>query len=193
VQGGGSIAASLIAAYLMRRAGPGRTVGLCLGCFAVGSVLYLAGSLPLVLAGAALDGVGVVLLSVALFTAMQQYTPPRLQGRVSGAAGTLLITPQTLSIAAGAALIGVVSYRLLLLVMAVFIGACAAWLLVHPAPAPDAGPAGATDSPPAAAPPPDRDKDKDDLPRTDMFVPRQAPGKHADLARYDGSSGHGSA
>lgn|GEM_PF-5693791 len=112
---------------------------------------------------------------------------------MSGAASTLLITPQTLSIAAGAALIGVVSYRLLLLVMAVFIGACAAWLRVHPAPAPDAGPAAATDSPPAAAPPPDRDKDKDDLPGTDMFVPRQAPGKHADLARYDGSSGHGSA
>jgi len=39
----------------------------------------------------------------------------------------------------------VVSYRLLLLVMAVIIGACAAWLLARPAPAPaevpDAAPA----------------------------------------------------
>jgi hypothetical protein len=64
---------------------------------------------------------------------MQQHTPPRLQGRVNAAATTLLITPQTVSIAAGAALISVVSYRLMLLVMMTVIGACAAWLLVHPA------------------------------------------------------------
>jgi hypothetical protein len=80
-----------------------------------------------------------------LFTAMQEHTPPRLQGRVNAAATTLLITPQTLSIAAGAALISVVSYRLLLLAMAVIIGACAGWLLARPAAAPDAAPAAVPD------------------------------------------------
>jgi hypothetical protein len=60
----------------------------------------------------------------------------------------LLITPQTLSIAAGAALISVVSYRLLLLVNAVVVGACAAWLLARPA----AAPADVPDTAPAAVP-----------------------------------------
>jgi hypothetical protein len=64
---------------------------------------------------------------------MQEHTPPRLQGRVNAAATTVLITPQTVSIAAGAALISVVSYRLMLLFVAAVIGACAAWLLARPA------------------------------------------------------------
>jgi hypothetical protein len=55
----------------------------------------------------------------------------------------LLITPQTVSIAAGAALISVVSYRLLLVVMMAVIGACAAWLLARPATAPIELPAAA--------------------------------------------------
>jgi hypothetical protein len=71
-------------------------------------------------------------------------------GRVNAAATTLLISPQTLSIAAGAALISVVSYRLLLIVMAVIIGACAAWLLARPAAAP-AGVPGAAPAVPDAA------------------------------------------
>lgn len=141
VQGAGSIASGLTAAYLMRRAGAARTVGLALGCFALGALVYQSGSLPLVLAGALIDGLGVVWLSVGLFTAMQEHTPPRLQGRVNAAATTLLIAPQTLSIAAGAALISVVSYRLLLLVMVLVIGPCAAWLLAHPASAPPKPPA----------------------------------------------------
>jgi MFS family permease len=133
VQGAGSIASGLTAAYLMRRIGAARTTGLALGCFALGALVYQTGSLPLVLAGAVLDGLGVVWLSVGLFTAMQQHTPPGLQGRVNAAATTLLITPQTLSIAAGAALISMVSYRLMLLIMAIVIGACATWLLTRPA------------------------------------------------------------
>ncbi|MBO0803628.1 MAG: MFS transporter [Nocardiopsaceae bacterium] len=144
VQGAGSIAGGLTAAYLMRRAGAARTVGLALACFALASLAYRTSSLALVLAATVGDGLGVVWLSVGLFTAMQWHTPPRLQGRVNGAVNTLLNTPQTVLIAAGAALIGVVSYRLMLLVMAVVIGGCAAWLLARPAPAP----------PPESAPPP---------------------------------------
>jgi hypothetical protein len=133
LQGAGAIVSGLTAASLMRRMGAARTVGLSLACFAFGAGLYQSGSLPLVLAGTLLDGLGVVWLSVGLFTAMQEHTPPRLQGRVNAAASTMLITPQTVSIAVGAALINVVSYRLLLLVMAAVIGVCAAWLLARPA------------------------------------------------------------
>lgn len=152
VQGGGAIISGLTAAFLMKRVGAARTTGLALSCFALGAALYQAGSLTPVLAGAGLDGLGVVWLSVGLFTAMQEHTPPRLQGRVNAAATTLLITPQTVSIAVGAALISVVSYRLMLLVMAGVIGVCAAWLLTRPAtvPAQAADPVAAPD--PAQAP-----------------------------------------
>jgi MFS family permease len=136
VQGAGSIAAGVTASFLMRRAGAARTVGLSLACFAIGAAAYQTSSLPLVIAGAVLDGLGVVWLSVGMFTAMQEHTPPPLQGRVNGAATAMLITPQTVSIAAGTALISVVSYRLLLGVVFVVIGGCAAWLLARPARSP---------------------------------------------------------
>ena len=51
-------------------------------------------------------------------TAIQVRTPLRLQGRVSSAADMFVSTPQTISIALGAALIAVVDYRLLVVVEA---------------------------------------------------------------------------
>jgi len=48
----------------------------------------------------------------------------------------VVITPQTISIAVGAALISYVSYRVLLLAIIAVIGACAAYLLARPAPSP---------------------------------------------------------
>jgi MFS family permease len=75
-------------------------------------------------------------LVAAATTATQRYSPPRLQGRVNAAFMMAIITPQTVSIAAGTALISVVSYRLLLAIVAVAIGGCALVLLVRPAPEP---------------------------------------------------------
>ena len=49
-----------------------------------------------------------------------------------------VITPQTISIAAGAALISYVSYRTLLVIVLATIGACATYLLARPAPEPEA-------------------------------------------------------
>jgi hypothetical protein len=48
----------------------------------------------------------------------------------------VVITPQTASIAAGAALISFVSYRVLLPAAITVIGACAAYLVARPAPEP---------------------------------------------------------
>lgn len=93
VQGAGAVIAGLTAAFCMRKAGAVRTVGLALACFALGALAWRTGSLPLVLAGSIGDGLGVVWLSVGLFTALQAHTPPRLQGRVNGTATMLLVTP----------------------------------------------------------------------------------------------------
>jgi len=95
------------------------------------------------LAGSVVDGAGLVWLVATSGAAIQRYTPPRLQGRASAAWTMVVITPQTVSIAAGAALIDYVSYRLMLLAIIAVIGACAGYLLVRPA----AEPAGAATGP----------------------------------------------
>jgi MFS family permease len=137
-QGAGAIAGGIIMSPLLRRIGPARMTGLALAGFAVGSVGYLSGSVVLVLAGAVVGGLGLVWLVAVTATAIQRYTPPRLQGRANAAWTMLVITPQTVSIAAGAALITYVSYRILLLAVIATIGACAVYLLAWPAPEPPA-------------------------------------------------------
>lgn len=87
---------------------------------------------PAAFAGAlgAVQGIGAV--SGGLSAAVQRLTPPGLQGRAYAAAEVLITTPQTISIAAGAALIAVVAYQWLLLAMAGIFAATAACLLTRP-------------------------------------------------------------
>ncbi|MBV9445095.1 MAG: hypothetical protein JO345_04255 [Streptosporangiaceae bacterium] len=71
-------------------------------------------------------------LPVAVMTAAQRYSPLALQGRVNAAVLMAITGPQTISIAAGAVLISLVDYRVLLIVMAVLTGGCALALLTRP-------------------------------------------------------------
>ena len=64
-------------------------------------------------------------------TALQVRTPLRLQWRVSSAADVFISTPQTVSIAVGAALIAVVDYRLLVVAESAAVALCAAYLLTR--------------------------------------------------------------
>lgn len=73
--------------------------------FALGSLTYLSDSLALVLAGTVADGAGLLWLVAVTGAAIQRYTPPRLQGRATAAWTMAVITPQTVSIAAGTAVI----------------------------------------------------------------------------------------
>jgi MFS family permease len=131
LQGAGAIVGGVTAARTMRRLGDVKLVGLGMGLFAVGDLSFVSHSLPLVLAGIAVAGAGIAWLIVGYATAIQVRTPLRLQGRVLSASVTLVSTPQTISIAVGAALIGVFDYRLLVVVMAVVVAACAAYLLTR--------------------------------------------------------------
>jgi MFS family permease len=131
LQGVGAIVGGVTAARTMRRLGDVKLVGLGMGLFAVGDLSFISHSLPLVLAGIAVAGAGIAWLIVGYATAIQVRTPLRLQGRVLSASDTLVSTPQTISIALGAALIGVFDYRVLVVVMAVVVAACAAYLLTR--------------------------------------------------------------
>ena len=129
LQGVGAIAGGLTAARLLRRIGDARLIGLGMALFALGELTYVSSSLALVLGGIAVAGAGIAWATVGLFTAIQSRSPARLQGRVASAAETIIGTPQTVSIALGAALIAAVDYRLLVVVEVGVTALCAAYLL----------------------------------------------------------------
>jgi MFS family permease len=132
LQGVGAIAGGLTAVRGLRRLGDVRLAGIGMAGFAVGDLTFMSSSLPLIAVGIMVAGFGVSWLIVGLMTAVQVRTPLRLQGRVSSAADVLISTPQTISIAIGAALIAVVDYRVLVVVEAVAVALCGVYLLTRP-------------------------------------------------------------
>ena len=129
LQGIGAIAGGVTAARLMRRVGDVKLVGLGMALFALGEFSFVTSSLPVVLVGIAVAGAGIAWLIVGFATAIQLRSPARLQGRVAGAADTLVSTPQTVSIALGAALVTLLDYRLLVVFSCLVTLGCGAYLL----------------------------------------------------------------
>ena len=129
-QGVGAIVGGVTAPAALRRFGDGRTLGVGVLLFAAGDALFLIPSLVPVLVGFAVAGAGLSWAVVAFGTAIQLRTPADLQGRVYSAADMILGTPQTLSIALGAALITVVDYRILIVAMGVVAGGCGVFMAV---------------------------------------------------------------
>ncbi len=129
LQGGGSILGGITAAWLIRRLGEARTVGLAFLTFAVSSAGFAAPTLALVGPAAVVGGAAIPWLIVGFVTARQRLTPRRLQGRVSAVTLLSMNGPQTVSIAMGAVLISVVDYRLLIAVTSAVIAVSGLWLL----------------------------------------------------------------
>ena len=130
IQGGGSVLGGVTAAALIHRFGERAVV-------AIGLVILGAG-----LGGAAIPNLAVVIVccfsvgvSVPWFvigftTIRQKLTPPRLQGRVAAFSGMALNGPQTIGTALGALAIGVIDYRILMVLMGVSVALCAVPLIV---------------------------------------------------------------
>jgi MFS family permease len=131
LQGVGAIAGGVSAPRILRRLGDVRLSGMGMAAFAVGDLTFVSSSLPLIVAGIVVAGCGVSWLIVALSTAVQVRTPLRLQGRVASASDLFISTPQTVSIAVGAALVAFVDYRLLVVAEAVVVIGCAVYLLTR--------------------------------------------------------------
>jgi MFS family permease len=130
LQGVGAIAGGVTAARALRRFGDVRIAGIGMAAFTLGESSFVTSSLPLIAVCIAVAGFGISWLIVGLMTALQVRTPLRLQGRVASAADVLISTPQTISL--GAALVAVVDYRLLVVVEALAVALCAAYLLTRP-------------------------------------------------------------
>ncbi len=131
LQGIGSIAGGLTAGWMLRRLGDVRLVGIGLGLFGVCGLLMAVPSLPVVLVGLVVAGIGIVWAIVAFNTALQMRTPLAIQGRVSAASEISLSIATTTSIATGAALSAIVDYRVLLVAMAAVIAASSVYLLTR--------------------------------------------------------------
>ncbi len=131
IQGAGAVIGGPTAAPLVRRIGEARLVGISLVLLAVAAVLEIPPDLPSVIAGVIVFGVAIPWLFVGFVSLVQRLTPAQLQGRAYSAATTLVTTPQTISIAAGAALISVTGYRPLLAAMATVVALAAGYLLTR--------------------------------------------------------------
>jgi len=131
-QGVGAIAAGIVAAPLMRRLSEGLLAGLGMVSAAVGFLLLIASQLPAVLAGSALLGASLSWIIVGVMTLFQRRTPPELMGRTDAALTIAYTVPQTMAIALGAGLIAVLSYRIVLLVIAGLMTLAAGYLVTRP-------------------------------------------------------------
>ncbi len=122
VQGVGAVLGGVTAARLIARVGEPRAISAGLGVLGAGMVPFLlvgalglpAGAgLAIAVVGLALVGLGVPWAIVAFVTIRQRTTPPGLQGRVAAATNIALNLPQTLATLAGATVIGLLDYRVL--------------------------------------------------------------------------------
>ena len=127
-QGVGAVAAGLVAAPLMRRLTEGLLAGLGMISATVGFLLLIPAQLPAVLAGSALLGASLPWIIIGVMTLFQRRTPPELMGRTNAAFTLAYALPQTMAIALGAGLIGVLNYRILLLAIAGLMALAAGYL-----------------------------------------------------------------
>lgn len=140
VQGVGAIIGGPLSAPLMRRLGERWLTSVGLALVVVGSLLFEAGSLPMVLLGAVVFGIALPPLLVGAFTLLQLRTPDELQGRAFSAFDLIASLPQTMSIALGAALISVLGYRGELRIVAAVVTLSAVILLLPVEGEPNFGP-----------------------------------------------------
>lgn len=129
-QGVGAVLGGLLVTRLIRWVGELATTALGLLACGIGAGLCIVPQLTAVLAGKAIAGFGVAVAVVVFSTIVQSRSPQHLVARVSAAAETLTSGPQSLSIAAGAILVSVLDYRLLLLAVVIGMTLSAAYLWI---------------------------------------------------------------
>jgi MFS family permease len=129
-QGVGAVIGGVVVGATMRKIGEFPTTAWALVAIGVGVGLLAWASLTIVLVSAVAIGIAVSFYNVAFVTLMQRRTDVSMQGRVMSAVEAVFTVPYAASIAAGAILISVVSFRTIYLVQAVMFLAVAGYLTV---------------------------------------------------------------
>jgi MFS family permease len=129
IMAAGTVAGAVLIGPVLERTGERGLVAIGLFAMAASCLLLILAQLVVVVVVAAVFGASLICVDVGATTLIQRRTPTELIGRVDSALSLASTIPQVVSIAAGAALITVVSYRLLLVVMAAVIAASAFYLI----------------------------------------------------------------
>ncbi|MET7323336.1 MFS transporter [Streptomyces sp. NPDC005549] len=114
VQGAGSVVVGLLAGPAVRRLGGRRFAAAGIALFAVAVAVRAAPYDAVALASGAAIGAGLPAVLITALTAVQRETPGPLLGRVAATANSLVLTPNVLGLAVGAALVEPTGPRLLL-------------------------------------------------------------------------------
>lgn len=130
--GVGALAASTVAARLVKRHGEGVLVGLGMTAFAAGALLLTTPSLPVTVLGIVLFGVSLPWINIGIITVLQRRTPSELLGRVLAGFDFLFSPVQGVAIALGAAMVAAVDYRVMLTVMAALVAVASGYLFTRP-------------------------------------------------------------
>jgi MFS family permease len=117
-QGVGAVIGGVIVGTTMRKIGEFPTIAWALVAIGVGVGMLAWAVLPVVLISAIAIGIAVSFYNVAFVTLVQRRTEVSMQGRVMSAIEAVFTVPYAASIAAGAVLISVVSFRTIYLVQA---------------------------------------------------------------------------
>ncbi|WP_406257148.1 MFS transporter [Streptomyces nigra] len=126
VQGAGSVVAGLLAGPALRSVGAHRLAGYGIAVTAVAAGLRAVPSDAVALLCSAAIGAGLPCVLIAAFTAVQRETPDALLGRTAATAHTLVLAPNAVGLAVGAALVEVVDVAVLLAALGVVWAASAA-------------------------------------------------------------------
>jgi MFS family permease len=119
LQGVGAIVGGLLATRIIRRLGESGAVAAGLGILASAlAATAAAPSIWVVLVAGVPLGLALPLITVGYMTLVQRRTPQAVMGRVSATLSVVFGLPQAISLAVGAALVAVLSYRTLFGVMA---------------------------------------------------------------------------
>lgn len=133
VQGVGAVLGGVSAARVARSVGESALTAAGMAGFAIGCALMAIGggigAEPAIYGGVVLFGFGLPWIVVGEVTLLQRRTPLQLQGRAFSAVELVTGLPQTLSIAAGALLVAIVDYRLLLALIALVVAGAGAFLV----------------------------------------------------------------
>jgi len=131
VQGVGAVAGGLASSAVVKRVGEVAASAVGLAAIVVG-ILVMAGThhFTVVCLAAAIFGAAIPVVIVALMTLTQRRTPQAIMGRVSAAVEVVMAVPQALSLAFGALLVVVLSYRQIFVIVAAVTGLAAVYIAV---------------------------------------------------------------
>jgi hypothetical protein len=113
-QGVGAVVGGALSSLIVTRFGEGRGAALGMVLVAIGTAPLLGPSVWLAGAGMVIMGIGLPIVVVSFVTLRQRSTPDELQGRTAAAGNVAFNVPQTAVSIAGAGLLAVVDYRVLI-------------------------------------------------------------------------------